>query len=98
MIVRTIYPFTDRRTGAIRRTGDVFDCTPARLAEIQSAGRYVEAVNGGSDMSDDPDYRRFAAMSEDELRLYADQHFKLVFHSGVQKPEMIAAIMAREEK
>lgn len=79
------------------RTGDLFECSEDHYTEIESTGHFVEPVSAKCAVTD-PEYHRFASMSEDELRLYADQHFKLTFHSGVQKPEMIAAIMAREGK
>lgn len=99
MKVRTLYPFTDRTEGKIRRTGDVFDCTPERFDEIERHGHHIEPVPDGeaeAALLESTEYKRFAAMSEDELRMYADRRFKLAFHDGVKKPEMIAAIIERE--
>lgn len=93
MICRALRAFTDRQTHISYRTGDLFECSRERLAEIQAAGQFAEAVDSAHDSEA---WRRFEAMSEDDLRLYADRHFKLVFHAGVKKPEMIAAILARE--
>ncbi len=78
------------------RTGDLFECTEERYAEIERFGHHIEPVPDEEDMTS-KEHKRLSAMSEDELRLYADLHFKLTFHSGVRKREMIASILAREK-
>lgn len=93
MICRALRAFTDKSTGRSYRTGDRFECTEAQLAAIRRAGHYAEPIDAEYD---DDVWQRFEAMSEDDLRLYADRHFKLTFHIGVEKPEMIAAIIERE--
>lgn len=100
MKVRTLSPFTDKYTNEIRRTGDVFDCTEERIAEIESVGHFVEVIPDRETqelLEADPDYQRLSAMSATDLRVYADQHFKLTFHENVRKDEMIAAIMELEK-
>lgn len=42
--VKVIMPFKDKETGKVRKVNEIFDCTPARLAEIKKAGRYVVEV------------------------------------------------------
>ena len=101
MKVRTLATFTDKYTGEIRRTGDIFECSEERLAEIKSTGRFAEAIpdkETQSLMESDHDYQRLAAMSVTELLSYADQRFKMTFHEGVQKAEIIAAILNMERK
>ena len=99
MRVRTLFPFTDKNTGKIMRTGDIFECAEDRFAEIENAGHYVEAIPDDIQGKDPigSDYLRFDAMTGDELRIYADRHFKLTFHENVERAEMIAAIIAREK-
>lgn len=100
MLCRALKPFTNGFTGVFYRSGDTFECTEDQLDAIEHDGHYAEPVpdeEGERRLWDDPEYRQFAAMSEDELRLYADLHFKLVFHADVKKPEMIAVIMEREK-
>ena len=77
----------------------MFECSAEELAEIERHGHCAEPVPAEEPeaLRDDPLYRQLSRMTEDELCLYADRRFKLVFHSGVRKPEMIAAILAREK-
>lgn len=44
MKVTVIMPFKDKKENKVRNTGDVFDCTEERFAEIKAAGRFVKAV------------------------------------------------------
>ena len=96
MLCRVLRPFTDKYTGETRRTGDLFECTEERLAEILTVGHLAEAVPDDENADKGSDRQRFEAMTVDELREYADRHFKLTFHSKVRKAEMIAAILERE--
>lgn len=44
MKVKVIRDFNDKHTKQLRVAGEVFECTAARLKEIQSAGDFVEKV------------------------------------------------------
>lgn len=44
MKVKVIMPFKDKVSGKMRNTGEVFESTPERLAEINKAGRFVVEV------------------------------------------------------
>ena len=44
MKVKVTHNFQDKRTKQLRVVGEVFECTAARLKEIQSVGDFVEKV------------------------------------------------------
>lgn len=44
MKVKVIRPFNDKVTNKLRKPGEEFECTEARLAEIKKAGKFVEEV------------------------------------------------------
>ena len=44
MKVKVIRDFKDKHTNQLRVAGEVFECTAARLKEIQSVGDFVEKV------------------------------------------------------
>lgn len=44
MKVKTRIPFFDKVAKKARKKDEVFDCTPARFAEITQKGKFVEPV------------------------------------------------------
>lgn len=52
---------------------------------------------GNEKAGSNPDRERFERMTVSELRVYADQHYKLTFEAGVTREGMIAAILEREK-
>lgn len=99
MLCKVLRPFKDKYTGDTYRTGELFECTEERLAEILTVGRLVEIVPGNQSNScnaEDGDRQRFEGMTVHELREYADKHFKLTFSNKARKVDMIAAILERK--
>lgn len=65
MIATVTYPYRDRETYEIHRTGDEVELTPERFAELSAAG-YVDAAEQAAEP--EPEKREEAEADEDEAK------------------------------
>lgn len=73
MIATVTYPYRDRETYEIHRTGDEVELTPERFAELSAAG-YVDAAEQAAEPEPEPEKREEAEADEDAAKEAKDVH------------------------
>ena len=71
MIATVTYPYRDRETYEIHRTGDEVELTPERFAELSAAG-YVDAAEQAAEP--EPEKHEEAEADEDAAKEAKDVH------------------------
>ena len=88
MIATVTYPYRDRETYEIHRTGDEVELTPERFAELSAAG-YVDAAEQAAEQAAEPE-------SEEPEKAEADEADEGAPKEAKDVHEMTAAEMRAE--